>query len=74
MDYYFFLVLQCISSNKAPVQIYNRKSKPFFLRDLRDFRICEISANFLNQTLWVRQFTHRAPLVGNDRLKAPFSE
>jgi hypothetical protein len=66
-------VLQSSSSNKALLHIYNRKSKAFFLRDLRDFRISEKSANFLNKILWVRQFTHSAPLVGNDRLKAPFS-
>jgi hypothetical protein len=53
MEYYFFLVLQCSSSNKALLQIYNRKSKAFFLRGLRDLRFSEKSANFLNKTLWV---------------------
>jgi hypothetical protein len=47
MEYYFFLVLQCSSSNKALLQIYNRKSKAFFLRGLRDLRFSEKSANFL---------------------------
>jgi hypothetical protein len=49
-----FLVLQCSSSNKALLQIYNRKSQAFFLRGLRDFRISEKSANFLNKTSRVR--------------------
>jgi hypothetical protein len=53
MEYYFILVLQCSSSNKALLQIYNRKSKAFFLRGLRDLRFSEKSANFLNKTLWV---------------------